>query len=112
MQIEHVKWSSKGCVEQLSYKISTVDEAGFNCAGTNFIAVSIRVSSVTNLDDSTIIQAGNKNKLTSVSYGGGDAGGGNATITYSMQNNNDFVVLHSGDPISMLDTAYFKNWFT
>ena len=64
------------------------------------------------LDDSTIIQAGNKNKLTSVSYGGGDAGGGNATITYSMQNNNDFVVLHSGDPISMLDTAYFKNWFT
>lgn len=65
------------------------------------------------LDDSTIIQAGNKNKLTSVSYGGGDAGGGNATITYSMSNFNDFVVLHSGDPMALAKTgtSYFKYWF-
>ena len=64
------------------------------------------------LDDSTVIQVGNKNKLTSISYGGGDAGGGNAEITYSMQNNNDFVVLHSGDPMTLANTSYFKNWFT
>lgn len=64
------------------------------------------------LDDSTVIQVGNKNKLTSVSYGGGDAGGGNAAITYSMQNNNDFVVLHSGDPMGLESTAYWKYWFT
>lgn len=63
------------------------------------------------LDDSTVIQVGNKNKLTSVSYGGGDAGGGNATITYSMQNNNDFVVLHSGDPINLEAGNYYKYWF-
>ena len=65
------------------------------------------------LDDSTVLQLGNKNKLTSVSYGGGDAGGGNATITYSMTNSNDLVVLHSGDPISGGLTAndYFVNWF-
>jgi hypothetical protein len=50
------------------------------------------------LDDSTVLAFGNKNKLSSISYGGGDAGGGNKTITYSMTNNNDFVVLHSGDP--------------
>lgn len=31
---------------------------------------------------------GNKNKLTSVSYGGGDAGGGNVSCTYSFQNFN------------------------
>lgn len=64
------------------------------------------------LDDSTVIQVGNKNKLTSISYGGGDAGGGNAEITYSMQNNNDYVVLHSGDPMNLETTAYFKYWFT
>ena len=64
------------------------------------------------LDDSTVIQVGNKNKLTSVSYGGGDAGGGNAAITYSMQNNNDFVVLHSGDPMTYVSGEYWKYWFT
>jgi len=63
------------------------------------------------LDDSTVIHVGNKNKLTSVTYGGGDAGGGNASIKYSFQNQNDFVVLHSGDPIGLTGVAYFKNWF-
>lgn len=66
------------------------------------------------LNDSTVFQLGNKNKLTSVTYGGGDAGGGNANITYSLSNYNDFVVLHSGDPINLSKTnsAYFKYWFT
>jgi hypothetical protein len=66
-------------------------------------------------DDSTIFQLGNKNKVTSVTYGGGDAGGGNATVSYSMTNSNDFVVLHSGDPIytnTLASSGYFKNWFT
>ena len=64
------------------------------------------------LDDSTVIQLGNKNKVTSVSYGGGDAGGGNATITYSMTNSNDLSVMHSGDPMNDLASAeYFKDWF-
>jgi hypothetical protein len=63
------------------------------------------------LDDSTVFQLGNKNKITSITYGGGDAGGGNATISYSFTNSNDFVVLHSGDPIALEDGDYFKNWF-
>ena len=62
-------------------------------------------------DDSTVFQLGKKNKLTSVTYGGGDAGGGNATVSYSFTNSNDFVVLHSGDPINMTAGDYFKNWF-
>ena len=64
------------------------------------------------LSDSTVVQMGNKNKLTSVTYGGGDAGGGNASIKYSLQNQNDFVVLHSGDPCGLESSGYFKNWFT
>lgn len=41
---------------------------------------------------------GIKNRLSSVSYGGGDAGGGNATCTYSYTNFNDLDVqdIHKG----------------
>jgi hypothetical protein len=38
------------------------------------------------------IDLGNRNKLTSVNYTGGDTGGGNATTTYSYQGFNYFVV--------------------
>jgi hypothetical protein len=100
---------------QVSTEISVIAVGGDNIdavenvpAGGNLSNHTIQVC----LDDSTVIQVGNKNKLTSISYGGGDAGGGNAEITYSMQNNNDFVVLHSGDPMGLESTAYWKYWFT
>lgn len=64
------------------------------------------------LDDSTVVQLGNKNKLTSVTYGGGDAGGGNATVSYSFTNSNDFVVLHSGDPAAISLGNYWKDHFS
>tara|TARA_R110000765_G_scaffold417533_1_gene520154 strand:- start:2490 stop:3698 length:1209 start_codon:yes stop_codon:yes gene_type:complete len=51
------------------------------------------------LKDSTVMHLGKKNKVSSITYGGGDAGGGNASITYNFSNFNDLVVLHSGDPI-------------
>ena len=38
------------------------------------------------------LDLGAKNRLSSVSYGGGDAGGGNATCTYSYVNYNDLDV--------------------
>lgn len=40
----------------------------------------------------TVLHLGAKNKLTSVSYSGGDTGGGNATITYSYSNYNSLTV--------------------
>ena len=40
----------------------------------------------------TVIDLGNANKLSSVSYSGGDTGGGNATLTYSYSTFNDFTV--------------------
>lgn len=43
-----------------------------------------------------IINLGTKNRLSSVSYGGGDATGGNATQTYSYTNFNDFTVTRTG----------------
>lgn len=47
---------------------------------------------------------GTKNKLSSVNYGGGDAGGGNVAVTYSYSTFNDFTVLHQRD-----DTTYGLN---
>lgn len=43
------------------------------------------------LCDGTTFDLGTKNKLTTVNMAGGDTGGGNATVTYSYQNFNDFT---------------------
>lgn len=40
----------------------------------------------------TVLDLGTKNKLSSVSYSGGDTGGGNATVTFSYSNFNDLTV--------------------
>ena len=50
------------------------------------------------LQDGSQFALGTKNRLSSVSYGGGDAGGGNATITYSYSTFNDLTVTHPQDP--------------
>ena len=39
---------------------------------------------------------GGRNKLSSVSYGGGEAGGGNLTITYSFVTDNTFTMTAAG----------------
>jgi len=46
--------------------------------------------------DKFTIDLGKKNKLTSVSYGGGEAGGGNLTITYSFTTDNYLYVKAEG----------------
>lgn len=50
------------------------------------------------LDDGTFFNLGSKNRLSSVTYGGGDAGGGNATMTFSYSTFNDLIVGHNLDP--------------
>jgi hypothetical protein len=66
------------------------------CTGTidNLTNQTIRVATC----EGTRIYLGAKNKLSSVNYGGGDAGGGNVTVTYSYTNFNDFTVMHKEDP--------------
>lgn len=43
-------------------------------------------------DAGTVISLGEKNLLSSISYSGGDTGGGNATVSYSYTNFNDLLV--------------------
>lgn len=53
------------------------------------------------LDDGSIFDLGTKNRLSSVTYGGGDAGGGNATTTFSYSTFNDLIVTHPEDPAGL-----------
>jgi hypothetical protein len=91
-------------IEVTAIGTDTVDAAE---ESTNLSDHSIQIV----LDDSTVIQLGQKNKLASVSFGGGDAGGGNATISYSFTNSNDLAVMHSGDPAPIAAEDYWKNHF-
>tara|TARA_B100002019_G_scaffold281122_1_gene284842 strand:+ start:15243 stop:16385 length:1143 start_codon:yes stop_codon:yes gene_type:complete len=63
-------------------------------AGDNIADEYIRIV----LRDGTVFDLGDKNKLSSVSYGGGDATGGNVSCSYSYQNFNVLNVLHPKDP--------------
>lgn len=50
---------------------------------------------VIELHDGTKFDLGTKNRLSSVTYGGGDAGGGNSTMTFSYSTFNDLTVTQS-----------------
>jgi hypothetical protein len=54
---------------------------------------TIRISTC----EGTRIYLGTKNKLASVNYTGGEAGGGNVSVSYSYTTFNDFTVLHPED---------------
>ena len=61
-----------------SIKIKVWDEHQNDAAGMQGGATTLRHT----------IDLGAKNKITSVTYGGGDTGGGNATYSYSYRNFN------------------------
>lgn len=52
--------------------------------------------------DGTFINCGTKNKLTGITFGGGDTGGGNDTVQYSYTNGSELVVTHPNDPNTAL----------
>ncbi len=53
------------------------------------------------VEEGTRINLGTKNKLASVSYGGGDAGGGNVVVTYNYSNFNSLKITHVADPAGL-----------
>ena len=48
--------------------------------------------------DGLRVYLGVRNRLQSVGYSGGDADGGNVTISYTYTNFNDFTIMHERDP--------------
>ena len=83
-------------------------DAGSCNTKTNLDARRIRIATCEGLR----IWLGRQNKLSSVSYGGGDAGGGNATVTYSYSTFNDCTVIHQRDTSASGGSASAGDWWT
>jgi len=62
--------------------------------GTNLSDQTIKIY----MTEGAIFDLGIRNKLSSVTYGGGDATGGNVEVTYNYSNFNSFTVTHPEDP--------------
>jgi len=82
-----------------SFPIEVTSEFEVTSTSGDFINVSGNAENlgagqqITLLDSAgTVINLGNNNKLSSVSYSGGDTGGGNATVTFSYSTFNDLKV--------------------
>ena len=82
-----------------AYEEGRSDYIGTVNQGNNSQAETIKLR----LRDGTFFDLGSKNRLSSVTYGGGDATGGNTTITYSYTNFNDLIVGHNLDPARVTD---------
>jgi len=88
-------------------QVSAIDDClgGGLCASSDtLVNRPIRITTCEGLR----INLGRKNKLASVNYGGGDAGGGNVTVSYSYVTFNDFTVIHSGDDFSESGQAFWN----
>jgi len=82
---------------------------GCNTTYSNVVGktISLQICAGTGSNTGTLtLDLGNKNKLTSVNYTGGDTGGGNATITYSFQTYNKFKMTSAG---SFIATSWIDN---
>jgi hypothetical protein len=80
-------------IEVISLKGDQID--ALEDAESNLSNRSIRIY----MEEGLEINLGTSNKLSNVSYGGADAGGGNAAVTYSYTTFNDFIVRHPADPV-------------
>ena len=69
-------------------------EEGYLGNGTNLADKTIYIK----LKEGLGLNLGSKNKLSNIQYGGADAGGGNATCTYSYLGYNTLTVTHPQDP--------------
>lgn len=88
--------------------IFTPDSATQCDNNANLSEKTIRLSTC----EGTRIYLGTKNKLSNVSYSGGDANGGNVICTYSYLTFNDFTVVHSTDEmLNINDTAVSESWW-
>jgi hypothetical protein len=89
---------------EVTTEIETIAVSGDNISATESGIIGTTES---NLQDCTIkilvsqglgLWLGTKNKLQSVSYGGGDTGGGYSKATYNYMTYNTLTVVQSGDP--------------
>jgi len=86
-------------IEVLSQSGDLINAMAEGCSAVDQCSIKSNLSDETiriNLCDGSVFDLGSKNKLASVSYGGGDAGGGNVTQTYDFTNFNVLSVSGTG----------------
>jgi hypothetical protein len=101
---------------EVTSEFEVIASSGDAVDASDFSALAADCGTVyRNLQDKTIeviicgsggelsIGLGDKNKLTSVNYSGGDTGGGNASVTYSYQTFNKLVITADG---SFIDSSW------
>lgn len=72
-----------------------IDEDTYSCTSSSSATLDKPIKFVicgSGANDSLTIDLGDKNKLQSVNYTGGDTGGGNVQISYSFTTNNTFIM--------------------
>ena len=86
-------------IETTSSSGDQVDAEADPVGGTNLTDEEI----IVRMREGCVINCGLKNKLSSVTYGGGDAGtgGGNVTNTFNYSNFNSLTVTHPRDPAGL-----------
>lgn len=84
-------------IELISTEGDAVDALADPPGGTNLVNEKIFIET----REGTRVNLGTRNKLASITYGGGDTGGGNATTTYNFSNYNHLTVQHVSDPASL-----------
>ncbi len=83
-------------IEAISVRgdLVSATEEGVLGNGNNLTDYTIYIS----IREGTVLNLGSRNKLSNVSYGNGDAGGGNVTVTYAYSTFNTLTVTHPQDP--------------
>jgi hypothetical protein len=80
--------------------VNAYEEGAFGVNNENYGNNTSEETIMIKLHDGTVFDLGTKSRLASVNYTGGDAGGGNGTITYSYSTYNSLTVTHPSDLIS------------
>lgn len=88
---------------EVNYDISTISTIGAQVNATEFGSDGLgnnlkQRSCKLRVREGTFIDLGQKGKLRSVTYAGGDTGGGQVTTTYNFTTYDDFTVTHPYDP--------------
>lgn len=89
-----VQTTTEIVVTTQSAENQSATELGLDGLGNNLVNRTIKVRT----REGTYIDMGTTNKLQTLSWNGGDAGGGNVSATYSYLNYNYFYVSHPQDP--------------
>lgn len=81
-------------IEVITSQGDFVNAVAFDDLGCTRQQNTVNEEIILEICDGLILNLGTKNRLTSVEMGGGEAGGGNTTITYNYQNFNDLTITH------------------